>query len=148
MKIVLLDLNATYVENTSVHILPHAYNIQAEQYRTWLTRLLSGYYVIMLTARPTRHECETLAHISKLEQWQPNEAYFNDSGLRASEFKDMMLRTLIYPKHGKHVIGGNRYIALESNAATRTMYATHGIPAYTQEQIRSDSSILEPMTLF
>ncbi|MFM9890723.1 MAG: hypothetical protein ACKVOE_08830 [Rickettsiales bacterium] len=102
----------------------------------------------MLTARPARHAHETLAHIGKLEQWQPNEAYFNDSGLRAPEAKDMMLRTLIYPKHGKHVIGGNRYIALESNAGTRAMYATHGIPAYTQEQVRDDSSLLEPMTLF
>lgn len=147
MKIILLDLNATYVENTEVHNLRYGqYNVQAEHYRSWLTKIIKGYPVIMITARPERYRMETLHRIKQLEGWQPMEAYFNDSGLRAPEFKDMVLRTKVFPKHGKHG-EVNRYVALESNSATRLMYWKHHITAYTQEQVRLDSSIIEPMTL-
>lgn len=142
-----LDLNATYVENTSVHILPHTYNIDAEYYRTWLTQMLRGYYVIMLTARPERYRVATLARIEALEGWLPNEAYFNPGGMVAPDAKDMMLRTLVYPKHGKHMIGGNRYVALESNATTRAMYARHGIPAYTQQQVHIAPEIIDDLRM-
>lgn len=142
MKIILLDLNATYVENTSVHTLPHSYNIQVERYRSWLTELLRPYYVIMLTARRERYKLDTLERILQLEHWVPNEAHFSPGGIRAPEAKDMMLRTHVYPKHGQNISGGNSYIALESNAATRAMYARHGIPTYTQQQLELAPHIL------
>lgn len=149
MKIILLDLNATYVENTEVHDLRFGqYRVQEERYRSWLTQIIKGYHVIMITARPARYATETLARIQQLEGWQPKEAYFNDSGLRAAEFKEMILRTKLFPNYGEHIKGGNRYIALESNSMTAAMYERNGIPSYTQQQLRADSSILEPMTLF
>ena len=59
----------------------------------------------------------------------------------------MMLRTLVYPKYGKHIIGGNGYVALESNSATRAMYARHGIPAYTQQQLQSAPHIIDNLRM-
>ena len=149
MKIILLDLNATYVENTHIHNLRYGqYNVAEEYYRSWLTARIKGYHVIMITARPERYRKETLQRIEKLENWLPTQHFFNDSGLKAPDFKDMILRTKVFPDHGKHLgEKGTRYIALESNSATSAMYERHGIPAYTQEQFRADSSILEPMTL-
>ena len=135
MQIVLLDLNSTLVENTYVHQLPCRYNIHLEEYRSWLIKQLVGCYVILITVRPERYRTETLVRIAALEGWQPSEAYFSKWSLKAPEAKERILLEVIYPRWGRHDEQGNEYLAIESNASTRAMYARHRIPTCTQEDL-------------
>ena len=137
MKIILLDLNATLVENTEVHDLPFRYKVHLETYRSWLVQLIRPFYTIMMTARPEKHMEETLLRLSKLENWQPHEFYFKPSHslTLAPKTKDIMLETFVFPRHGKYETHGTAYFAIESNSATRSMYRSHGIASYTQQQV-------------
>lgn len=139
MKIVLLDLNATLVENTEVHSLPYIYNIPLENYRSWLISLVKRHHVILLTARPKRYEQETLERLRALEEWCPDEWYFNDGFLKAAQTKERMLKEFIFPRHGV----ANNYIALESNSLTRAMYKSHRIAVYTQAELLTNPSVLD-----
>ena len=142
MKIVLLDLNATLVENTEVHRLPYKYNVSKEKYRRWLIDLLAPHFVILLTVRPASYKIETLKNLMAKEKWLPHEAHFTTSKLNAPEAKGEMLKRCVFPQHGEPEDIENGYLALESNSRTRKMYSTHGIMAYTQQQIFENPKIL------
>lgn len=135
MRIILLDLNATLVENSSVHSLPHYYNVSVETYRKWLVDMLREEYVILLTVRPIRYQEETLLRIMQLEKWQPNESYFSAGFLKAPDAKEQMLKEKIFPRFGRNKELGHEYFAIESNASTRQMYRKHGIDALTQREL-------------
>jgi hypothetical protein len=120
--IILLDLNYTLVENSTEKQKPFTKQIEAERYRAWLVKLVRQHHVILMTARPVKYRAATLASIQSKTGWQPNEAYFNAYGLMPPLAKDGMLKEFVLPKHG-----GAEMLAIESNPATRAMYARHGI---------------------
>jgi len=127
--IVLLDLNYTFVNNSRVSWpnFRKAPLIAIETYRDWLIPLMSDHHVILVTVRSDSLAEATLANIHRLTGWQPNEVYFKSPQqvyLKAPKFKEWALRTRIMPQHGKEPA---RYLALESNAETRAMYAQNNI---------------------
>lgn len=152
--IILLDLNATLVENTEVHTLPRTYNVHLEKYRRWLIDLIKPHYVILLTARPERYKAETLERLHEVENWQPNEAYFSDGSMKAPDIKNDFLEKHIFPKFGRQDDKSEKYMAIESNSATTAIYRSHGIKTYTQQEIfknkdatRKQTTIIKPNKL-
>lgn len=138
--IILLDLMYTLVENMAERETffaargrthgTYAEWIRREQLRLWLVALLqaSGGRVILITARGDQHRQATLARIAEVAGgWQPDEAYFNERKMSPPACKHGVLHRYIFPRHGEPMV--TRYLALESNPATRAMYAQHDIPA-------------------
>ena len=142
-KIILLDLNSTYAENAmQVHIMRKGiYNVNSEFYRKWLTSLLRKYKVVMLTSRPEYYKTQTLRRIKDLEKWQPDNAYFNKWRLPAPTAKEKMLNDYVWPEYG--YMEETEYIAIESNYKTQDMFRTHGINAYTQQEIYKSPQLLD-----
>lgn len=140
---ILLDLNATYAENASqVHLMHKGiYNVEREFYRTWLTELLDDRKVIMLTSRPDRYKRRTMEHIRKLENWAPDVSLFNSYRLKAPDAKRRMLETIVFPTFGGPT--EKSYVAIESNIKTSQMFESFGIPAYRQEVIAKQPSLLD-----
>lgn len=120
--IILLDLNYTLVENSDEKLKPFNKQIEAEQYRMWLVKLLREHHVILMTARPAQYFAATITSIEEKTGWQPDEAYFNSYGLAPPLAKERMLKEHILPKYGDVEM-----LAIESNPATRAMYARYGI---------------------
>jgi hypothetical protein len=88
----------------------------------------SGCRVILITARGEQHRQATLAQIAAAAGgWQPDDAFFNERKLSPPACKHGILHRDIFPRHGTPPAA--RYLALESNPATRAMYAQHDIPA-------------------
>lgn len=142
--VILLDLNSTYAANASeVHLMQVGiYHVQREVYRKWLTELLRGRTVVMMTARPAQYAAETLARIKALEGWAPELALFNQWRAKAADAKARMLRETVIPRFGAPE--GDRYVAIESNSLTRAMFAKQGIKAYTQQQVKANPDLLGP----
>ena len=129
--IILLDLNYTLVANSrKTFNVKTGPDVAREIYRNWLVELLMEYYVILITARTADYEAATLASIAaKTGGWQPQEYYFKpvrDRFMRAPDFKERVLRQEVLPQHGSNP---RRYLALESNEATRAMYTDYNIMA-------------------
>lgn len=123
--IYLLDLNYTLVANSHAKAAPFSRQIEQERYREWLVALLQPVRVLLVTARPERYRAATLESIRKKTGWEPEAAFFNDLGLPPPELKERLLRERIRPAYGD-----GPYLALESNPATRAMYARHGVRAF------------------
>lgn len=126
--IILLDLNYTLVGNSAdiKYIRPYQKKIKAEKYREWLIKLLSNYYVIIITARPDYQKEETIKSFEeKLNGWMPDEMYFQEENDRPPIAKEKLLKKYIFPKHGSQ----NNYFAIESNPRTKTMYKKYDIPS-------------------
>lgn len=139
-RIILLDLNVTLVSNTSqAHELPYTYNVDKEYYRQWLIDMLRDEYVIMMTSRPERHKQETLQRIKRLHGWNPQEALFNSYRKPAPVAKSIMLRTVVFKRHG--IPKDQIYLALESNRASRTMFKNQKIRAIRQEDLKKLGSL-------
>jgi len=127
--IILLDLNYTLVANSaeSWAKFNSEPNLSLERYRNWLVDLIRDHYVIMVTVRMDNLAEATLKNIHALTDWQPQEHFFKGSKDRfvpAQDFKERVLLNKIQPKHGQNPL---RYLALESNANTREMYAKNGV---------------------
>ncbi len=120
--IILLDLNYTLVENSTEKQKPFTKQIAAERYRAWLVNLVKPHHVILMTARPAKYFAETIASIEEKTGWQPDEALFNAYGLTPPVAKERMLKEHVLPKYGV-----SEMLAIESNPATRAMYARYGI---------------------
>jgi len=120
--IILLDLNYTLVENSTEKQKPFSKQIEAERYRAWLVKLVKPHHVILMTARPAKYFAETIASIEEKTGWQPDEALFNAYGLMPPIAKERMLKEHVLPKYDK-----SEMLAIESNPATRAMYARYGI---------------------
>lgn len=128
--IVLLDLNFTLVANSrdTFHI-QRGPDVAAETYRQWLVDLIRSCHVIMITSRTDDFQPKTLASLRQKTGWLPQEYYFKPVAKRfmnAPQFKGYILLDRVLPVYGDDP---TRYLALESNAATRAMYASHGIKA-------------------
>lgn len=133
-KYILLDLNYTLAENSNeVMVGQGRYNVKAEKYRQWLVDLLRDNpdveRVILITARTDNYEAATLRQIAaKCDGWQPDEQHFKPLRYRymkAHDWKQKVMTEHVFPEYGMDA----EYLALESNANTRAMYAQLGIPA-------------------
>lgn len=128
--IVLLDLNYTFAVRAHGERQPFAdfrRCIAVETYRQWLLELIRPHYVILITARPQRFKDSTLARIREQTHWQPAESHFNSAGLRPPQWKLRALHESVFPAHGQPHDG--KYLAIESNPATRAMYSALNIPS-------------------
>ena len=129
-RIILMDLNVALSENFS-EMKHHSFInfiTSEEKYRLWLIDLLRQEYVIVITARDIKWKEQTLKRIFEESGWNPQEALFNDTGIsgqRAPEIKKAAMEKYVLPTHGTDA----NYLAIESNAATRSMYKKLGIKA-------------------
>lgn len=105
--------------------------IRGEIMRDWLIPLLKDKYVILITARREWWMQQTLQRIEETLHWLPSEYYFNPDGMNPPEHKERILHQYVFPKYGSDP---EKYLALESNANTRRMYARYGIPAFRIDQ--------------
>lgn len=124
--IILLDLNFTLVDLDHREArVPLSVRLLRETYRFDLVEACRPHTTVLVTARPARWRQPTLDRIKELTGWQPEDAHFNDLALPPPQFKEHALLDRIFPKYGEDA----GYVAVESNPATRAMYATHGIAA-------------------
>ena len=129
-RIILMDLNVALSENFA-EMKHHSFInfiTSEEKYRLWLIDLLRKEYVIVITARDIKWKEQTLKRIFEESGWNPQEALFNDTGIsgqKAPEIKKAAMEKYVLPTHG----AGANYLAIESNAATRSMYKKLGVKA-------------------
>ena len=126
--IYLLDLNYTIVGNSTVKRRPFLRQIEIEEYRLDLVDALKDARVYLITARPEKYQDVTLASIKDKTGWLPEKAYFNAFGLRPPLAKQRWLKETILPENP-----GEAFFGIESNPATRAMYARHGIASQRYE---------------
>jgi len=134
--VILLDYVATLVANGHERSKyagrgrPYVEWIERERYREWLVELLraTSATVLLVTARSEKYREPTLARMrEQLGGWMPQGCYFNTNDVRPPEAKLTACQGLIFPEYGTP--GETRYLALESNASTRAMYAKIGVHA-------------------
>lgn len=139
-EIILLDYVQTLVENASDsrrHELQRLGRyrdwIKLERFREYLLSLLIDYQhrggkVLIVTARSSKYANETIEQIRAHGQgFWPNDAYFNPGEMLPPMAKLCTLERKIFPEYGLPT--PTRYLALESNASTRAMYAKLNIAA-------------------
>ena len=126
--ICLLDLNYTLVSNQMETrcLRPFSKRMEAEEYRTELIEAIKNDYVIIVTARPSYQQKETMENIFRKTGWLPQEAYFNDINAAPEVFKRSALERFIFPRHSDD---SSKYYAVESNPKTRAMYRKFDILA-------------------
>lgn len=134
--VILLDYVATLVANGYERSKyagrgrPYTVWIEHERYREWLVDLLrqTTATVLLVTARSQKYREPTLARMrEQLGGWMPAECYFNTADCQPPEAKRTACEQLIFPKYG--LPSSATYLALESNASTRAMYARLGVYA-------------------
>ena len=129
-RIILMDLNVALSENFS-EMKHHSFInfiTSEEKYRLWLIDLLREEYVIVITARDIKWKEQTLKRIFEESGWNPQEALFNDTGMKGDnppEIKKAAMEKYVLPNHGSSA----NYLAIESNASTRSMYKKLGVKA-------------------
>lgn len=119
--IVLLDLNYTLVENSTVKKSPFIRQIEGEVYRQWLIDLLkeSRRLVVLITARPSKYVDSTLQSLrEKTGGWQPDLCCFNEHKLWPPASKKRSMEEVVFPEYGRDEL----YFAIESNPKTSAMY--------------------------
>lgn len=125
-----MDLNVALSENFS-EMKHHSFInfiTSEEKYRLWLIDLLREEYVIVITARDIKWKEQTLKRIFEESGWNPQEALFNDTGIKGDnppEIKKAAMEKYVLPVHGEDA----NYLAIESNASTRSMYKKLGVMA-------------------
>jgi hypothetical protein len=133
--VILLDLMYTLIGNMAERAAfeksggKYAGWIQQERVRPWLVDLLrnSGLQVLLMTVRQEKWRQATLARIAEQTGgWQPDQAYFSQRPMPPPSAKRGMLLHDVFPQWGRDA---SLYLALESNPATRQMYASFGIRA-------------------
>ncbi len=128
-KIILLDLNYTLISNSKTSGGRYPGRIFNQRYEKELIELIKDNYVILITARPYRYSHVTLRHIRELTDFVPNEHYWN-FGLQPPQLKEYWMKNEVLKKHGENP---DKYLAIESNPATRAMYRKLGIEAYPKQ---------------
>ncbi|MBC7463558.1 MAG: hypothetical protein H7227_04795 [Actinobacteria bacterium] len=125
-----MELNVALSENfseTKNHSFVNFIALE-EKFQLWLIDLLKTEYVIVITARNDRWKEATLKRIFQESGWNPQEALFNDTGIPGKappRIKKELMEKYVFPKHGEQA----NYLAIESNANTRRMYAKLGVKA-------------------
>lgn len=125
-KIILLDLNYTLIRNSKeIRFLPLDEKIKRQEYESDLIELIKDNYVILITASPYRRSHKILRDIKQKTGFEPDESFWNFNRQPPVVKKYWMLEGVI-PRHGDD---SSKYLAIESNPATRRMYNKLGIEA-------------------
>ena len=125
-KIILLDLNYTLIVNSKeIRTMPLDKKIKSQKYETDLINLIKDKYVILITASPYRRSYKILRDIKEKTGFEPDESFWN-FGRQPPALKKYWMENEIIPQHGDD---GDKYLAIESNPATRRMYKKLGIEA-------------------
>lgn len=125
-KIILLDLNYTLISNSKeIRTMPLDKKIKSQKYETDLINLIKDNYVILITASPYRRSYKILRDIKEKTGFEPNESFWN-FGRQPPALKKYWMENEVIPQHGD---GEDKYLAIESNPATRRMYKKLGIEA-------------------
>ena len=125
-KIILLDLNYTLIANSKeIRTMPLDKKIKSQKYETDLINLIKDNYVILITASPYRRSHKILRDLKEKTGFEPDESFWN-FGRQPPELKKYWMENEVIPQHGEE---GDKYLAIESNPATRRMYKKLGIEA-------------------
>ena len=125
-KIILLDLNYTLISNSKeIWNYPLEKKIKSQRYELDLIELIKDNYVILITASPYKRSHKILRDIKEKTGFEPNESYWNFGG-QPPQVKKYWMENEVIPQHGDDV---EKYLAIESNPATRRMYKKLGIEA-------------------
>lgn len=125
-KIILLDLNYTLIANSwEIRNCPLDEKIKSQKYEIDLIDLIKDNYVILITASPYKRSHKILRDIKQKTGFEVDESYWNFGG-QPPQVKKYWMENEILPCHGRD---GEKYLAIESNPATRRMYAKLGIEA-------------------
>ena len=125
-KIILLDLNYTLIANSKeIRTMPLDKKIKSQKYETDLIELIKDNYVILITASPYRRSHKILRDIKEKTGFEPDESFWN-FGRQPPALKKYWMENEVIPQHGDDV---DKYLAIESNPATRRMYKKLGIEA-------------------
>ena len=125
-KIILLDLNYTLIANSKeIKTMPLDKKIKSQKYETDLINLIKDNYVILITASPYRRSYKILRDIKDKTGFEPDESFWN-FGSQPPALKKYWMENEVIPQHGDD---GDKYLAIESNPATRRMYKKLGIEA-------------------
>ena len=125
-KIILLDLNYTLIANSKeIRTMPLDKKIKSQKYETDLINLIKDNYVILITASPYRRSHKILRDIKEKTGFEPDESFWN-FGRQPPALKKYWMENEVIPQHGDD---GDKYLAIESNPATRRMYKKLGIEA-------------------
>lgn len=125
-RIILLDLNYTLIANSKeIKYLPLDEKIKSQRYEMDLISLIKDNYVILITASPYKRSFAILRDIKEKTGFVVDESYWN-FGLQPPMLKKYWMENAVLPEHGQDV---DKYLAIESNPATRRMYNKLGIEA-------------------
>lgn len=125
-KIILLDLNYTLIANSKeIRTMPLDKKIKSQKYETDLINLIKDNYVILITASPYRRSHKILRDLKEKTGFEPDESFWN-FGRQPPALKKYWMENEVIPQHGEE---GDKYLAIESNPATRRMYKKLGIEA-------------------
>lgn len=125
-KIILLDLNYTLISNSKeIRTMPLDKKIKSQKYETDLINLIKDNYIILITASPYRRSYKILRDIKEKTGFEPDESFWN-FGRQPPALKKYWMENEVIPQHGDD---GDKYLAIESNPATRRMYKKLGIEA-------------------
>ena len=123
-KIILLDLNYTLIANSKeIWNYPLEKKIKSQMYEFDLIELIKDNYVILITASPYKRSHKILRDIKEKTGFEPDESYWNFGG-QPPQVKKYWMENEVIPQHGNDV---EKYLAIESNPATRRMYKKLGI---------------------
>ena len=118
-KIILLDLNYTLIANSrQIRNMPLDEKIKCQEYETDLINLIKDNYVILITASPYKCSFKILRDIKEKTGFVPDESYWN-FGAQPPQVKKYWMENEVIPTHGDDT---SKYLAIESNPATRRMY--------------------------
>ena len=90
-----------------------------------MINLIKDNYVILITASPYRRSYKILRDIKEKTGFEPDESFWN-FGRQPPALKKYWMENEVIPQHGDD---GDKYLAIESNPATRRMYKKLGIEA-------------------
>ncbi len=125
-KIILLDLNYTLIANSKeIWNYPLEKKIKSQMYELDLIELIKDNYVILITASPYKRSHKILRDIKEKTGFEPDESYWNFGG-QPPQVKKYWMENEVIPQHRNDV---EKYLAIESNPATRRMYKKLGIEA-------------------
>ena len=105
--------------------MPLDKKIKSQKYETDLINLIKDYYVILITASPYRRSYKILRDIKEKTGFEPDESFWN-FGRQPPALKKYWMENEVMPQHGED---GDKYLAIESNPATRRMFKKLGIEA-------------------
>ena len=105
--------------------MPLDEKIKNQKYESELIDLIKNNYVILITASPYKRSHKILRDIKEKTGFVVDESFWN-FGRQPPVLKKYWVETEVIPHHGEDM---DKYLAIESNPATRRMYKKLGIEA-------------------